>query len=388
MSRWYLLLLLLPLYSCAGESVELQPIIVAGLDRPIGLTHAGDGTQRLFINEQKGRIRLFRQITGTLEDVPYLDISDRVHSGGERGLIGVAFHPDYADNGSFFVHYSANGTSCDAGEGDTVVSRFRVSPDDPDRADPDSELCLLTVSQPYGNHNGGQLAFGPDGYLYIGLGDGGSAGDPRNNAQNRGTLLGSLLRIDVDGGSPYAIPDDNPFVGEADFRGEIWAWGLRNPWRFSFDRLTGDLWIGDVGQNRWEEVDLQPAASRGGENYGWPCREGLHAFNERKPGCPVADAVDPVIEYGHEPECSVTGGYRHRGRLSPGLNGIYLYGDYCSGTIWGAWPSDGKWETAVLYEGRFGLTTFGEDEDGEVYVVYGDEVYLVTGRHPASAAAR
>ena len=388
MNRLYLLSLLLPLYSCAQETVSLEPLPMSGLDRPIGLTHAGDGTHRLFINEQKGVIRVFHQDVEVLDETPYLDIRDRIHSGGERGLLGVAFHPAYADNGYLYVHYSSNGSTCGAGKGDTVISRFSVSPDDPDRADRESEVCLLTATQPYGNHNGGQIAFGPDGYLYIGLGDGGSAGDPRNNAQNRATLLGAILRIDVDQGDTYAIPEDNPFADVEGMRGEIWAWGLRNPWRFSFDRQTGDLWIGDVGQNRWEEVDFQPASSAGGENYGWPCREGRHDYKPGKPGCPAPDAVEPVIEYGHEPECSVTGGYMHRGTRSPGLNGLYFYGDYCSGRIWAASRVASEWRSMVVHEGGFGLTTFGEDEDGEVYVVHGDEVYRITGSRPASAAAR
>jgi glucose/arabinose dehydrogenase len=374
------LLILLPGIAQALPQVELKPVITSGLSAPIGLTHAGDGSGRLFINEQVGRIRIYKPDSDTLLSTPFLDISDRLRSGGETGLLGVVFHPDYASNGYFYVNYSAEGNTCNANYDDTVVSRFSVSSANPDIADPDSEVCIITVHQPYGNHNGGQLAFGPDGYLYIGMGDGGDGGDPQNNGQDRSTLLGSMLRIDVNNppsGSSYTVPADNPFVGQTGIRPEIWAWGLRNPWRFSFDRQTGDLWIGDVGQGEWEEIDFQPAASTGGENYGWACREGTHTFSNRA-GCPAADMVDPIIEYPHGNECSVTGGYRYRGNRYPDLKGVYFYGDYCSGVIWGATQSGGSWLVETAHTGGFGLTTFGEDQDGEVYVIYGNNVSQIT----------
>ncbi len=370
-------LLALPGLALALPQVELKSIITSGLSAPIGLTHAGDGSGRIFINEQAGRIRIYKPGSNILEPNPFLDISDRIRSGGERGLLGVAFHPDYASNGYFYVNYSSDGTTCNAEYDDTVISRFTASAGNPDQADPASEVCILTVAQPYSNHNGGQMAFGPDGYLYIGFGDGGSGGDPLNNGQDRSTLLGSILRIDVDGGSPYAIPADNPFVGQAGIRPEIWAWGLRNPWRFSFDRQTGDLWIGDVGQGEWEEIDFQPAGSAGGENYGWACREGAHTYDNRT-GCPAPDMVDPVIEYPHGAECSVTGGYRYRGSSYPDIKGVYFFGDYCSGVIWGATASGNSWLVETAHNGGFGLTTFGEDEHGEIYVIYGNQVSQLT----------
>jgi adhesin HecA-like repeat protein len=306
-----------------------------------------------------------------LAATPFLDLSAQVSCCGERGLLGFAFHPDYASNGVFFVDYTDLA-------GDTVLARFQVSGDDADLADPGSEEVLLTVDQPFANHNGGHLAFGPDGYLYVASGDGGSGGDPQERAQDRASLLGKLLRLDVDAppADPlaYAIPAGNPFTGVSGVREEIWAWGLRNPWRFSFDRATGDLWTGDVGQVTWEEVDLQPAASGGGENYGWDCREGAHDYVSvpSDPGshCPVDDPVDPVLEYVHAAgRCSVTGGFRYRGDGEPRLRGVYLYGDFCSGEIFGTVPRcDGVWEGRVLLDAPFNITTFGEDATGELYV--------------------
>jgi glucose/arabinose dehydrogenase len=334
-------------------------LVVKGLQKPTYLTHAGDGSGRLFITEQVGRIRIVAN--GRLLPEPFLDITSLVGSrGSEQGLLSVAFHPQYPRNGYFFVNYTDR-------DGDTVVARYRVSAD-PHLADPGSGTVLLTVDQPYANHNGGQLQFGPDGYLYIGMGDGGSAGDPQNNGQRLDTLLGKLLRLDVDSAYPYAVPPDNPFRARPDARPEIWAFGLRNPWRFSFDRATGDLYIADVGQNAYEEVDFQPAQSRGGENYGWNLMEGNHPYGR---GRPSPDLTVPVAEYAHaEGGCSVTGGYVYRGARLPDLNGFYIFGDYCSGLTWTLRRAEtGEWERHLFLRTNLRISSFGEDEAGELYVV-------------------
>ncbi|MDQ3460613.1 MAG: PQQ-dependent sugar dehydrogenase [Deinococcota bacterium] len=343
----------------ADEPGLLETLEIArDLPQPTSISHAGDGSGRLFVTLQEGRIAVIED--GSVLAEPFLDVSALVSCCGERGLLDVAFHPGYADNGLFFVNYT------DAND-DTVVARYEVS-DDPDRADPGSAQILLTIAQPYGNHNGGQTSFGPDGYLYIGMGDGGSGGDPQNHGQNTETLLGALLRIDVDGEEPYAIPESNPFVGDETVRDEIWAYGLRNPWRFSFDRATGDLFIADVGQSAREEINFQPAGSSGGENYGWRLMEGSACYN------PSADCDDgsltlPVLEYDHSQGCSVTGGYRYRGAALPGLEGVYLFSDFCSGRIWGGTQdAAGAWSSSELLSTGFSITTFGEDEAGEVYV--------------------
>jgi glucose/arabinose dehydrogenase len=343
----------------ANLRVELAPV-VGGLDTPVGISNAGDGSERLFVVEKVGRIRVVRN--GVLEESAFLDITDRVGAAAsEQGLLGLAFHPDYAGNGSLFVNYTNR-------QGNTVIARFSVS-SDAMRADPSSELILLTIDQPAGNHNGGHLAFGPDGYLYAGLGDGGGAGDQFGNGQNGGTLLGAMLRLDVDSGQPFAVPASNPFVGSADVRDELWAVGLRNPWRFSFDRMTGDLYIADVGQNQYEEVNFLPAESVGGQNYGWPVMEGVHCFPENRV-CDQAGLTQPVVEYDHSKGCSVTGGYVYRGQEFPPLEGIYVYGDYCSGRIWGlARDGEGSWRTAQLARADMRLSSFGEDEAGELYLV-------------------
>jgi glucose/arabinose dehydrogenase len=350
-------------------TIQLEPV-AAGLTLPVTVTHAGDGSGRLFVVQQTGEILIL--IDGTLLPAPFLDLSGLV-GGGEGGLLGLAFHPDYAVNGFFYVDY----TNLD---GNTVVARYEVSATDPNVADPDSAQTVLTQIQPGPTHNGGQLAFGPDGYLYISLGDGGCCGDPQGNGQNLGTWLGKILRVDINGddfpGDPdrnYAVPPDNPFVGTAGLD-EIWAYGLRNPWRFSFDRTTGDLLIADVGENSWEEIDFQPASSGGGENYGWNILEGMHCFHDVPPGT-CDDFLNggstlPVIEYNHSLGCAVTGGYRYRGQLYPQFEGIYFYADFCSGRIWGAMPQkDGTWESRELLVTGFNITTLGEDETGELYVV-------------------
>jgi glucose/arabinose dehydrogenase len=323
-------------------------MIASGLQRPVDLQP--DGSGRLFVIEKAGRIRIIEN--GQLLNEPFLDITDRVGSrGNEQGLLGLAFHPQYGENGWFYVNYTD-------GSGDTVLARFQAS-NDADRSDPGSEIRLLGVDQPYPNHNGGALAFGPDGYLYAGLGDGGAAGDPQGNAQSLDTLLGKILRLDVDSGEPYAIPGDNPFGDE------IWAYGLRNPWRLSFDSATGDLYIGDVGQGEWEEIDFLAAGSAGGANFGWDHREGAHDYEGGGP----AGMIDPVAEYSHpEGGCSVTGGYVYRGAM-PEWNGIYLYGDYCSGIIWGLFRSVAGWQEQQLFNMDVTITSFGQDENGEVYLV-------------------
>jgi glucose/arabinose dehydrogenase len=334
-------------------------LVVDGLDRPVQVVDPDDGTDRLFIVEQEGTIRLVRD--GRLIAEPFLDIGDRVGCCGERGLLGAAFHPDFADNGLFFVNYTDK-------DGDTVVARYQVSAENADIADSASATTILTVDQPAANHNGGLLLFGPkDGYLYVGMGDGG--GGNGQNSQDPGTLLGKMLRIDVDGGDanqPYAIPADNPLVGQPGARPEIWALGLRNPWRFSFDRATGDLWIGDVGAGGYEEVNFQPAESSGGENYGWNLMEGATCREEG--GCD--GLITPLSGFGRESGCVVTGGFVYRGAAIPTLAGSYLFADYCSGRVWGLRQGapDGSALLGPLETG-LRISSFGEDRAGELYLV-------------------
>lgn len=347
-----------PIPSNPVSSIRLEPVISGGLDRPLGLVHAGD--ERLFVMEQSGIVRILQN--GELLPEPFLDIRDRVGSLQlEQGLLGLAFHPKFAENGRFFVDYTDR-------NGDTHISRFEVSATDPNRADPGSELILLTVDQPYANHNGGQLQFGPEGYLYIALGDGGSANDPLDAGQNPAMLLGSILRIDVDSNPDgYAIPPDNPFVGDEARRGEIWAWGLRNPWRFSFDRLTNDLFIADVGQNLYEELNVEPVGSPGGFNYGWNIMEATHCFAQDP--CSEEGLVLPVFEYDHSKGCSITGGYMYRSEEYLELYGNYFLGDFCSGIIWRLFPeADGTWSAAEVLDSELVISTFGEDVNGALYV--------------------
>lgn len=364
---------------CSLNAQELQLVEFAdGFSSPTDIAHAGD--DRLFITERDGTVRILNadgSSGGT-----FLDIDDMVTSCGggcEIGLLGLAFHPDFANNGFFYVNYTA------VGGGDTHVSRFSVSPNNPNAADPDSEVVLLDIEQPYGNHNGGCIKFGPDGYLYIGMGDGGSGGDPQAFSQNRQSLLGKMLRIDVDNGSPYAIPADNPFAETDETLDEIWAIGVRNPWRFSFDRETGDMWIADVGQNAFEEVDFEPAGSPGGVNYGWRCREGFADFNMSN--CPpVSQLTDPVHVYetssGFGQGCSITGGFVYRGCEFPEFYGKYIYGDYCSSRIWALTNNgDGTFtnEELLNYDNNE-ISAFGEDVNGELYMAALGEgrIYRVT----------
>ena len=343
----------------AAPQIELTPI-VSGIDSPLAITHAGDGSGRLFITLQVGRILIHdgQQVLPT----PFLDIGALVSTDGERGLLSAAFHPNYVSNGFVYVNYTDL-------NGDTVVARYTVS-GDPNLVDPASAVILLTISQPFANHNGGQLQFGPDGYLYVGTGDGGGGGDPSNNAQNLNSLLGKMLRIDVNAGPSYGIPPNNPFIGDPAALPEIWALGLRNPWRFSFDRLTGDLWIADVGQANLEELNIQTAGSAGGENYGWRLMEGDSCFNPAS-GCNDGSLTLPVLQYDHSLGCSISGGYRYRGQDHPGLAGIYFYGDFCTGRIWGATQdAAGSWAAEELLDTDFRISAFGEDEEGEMYVAY------------------
>lgn len=345
--------------------IELDPF-ASGLSLPVAITNAGDS--RLFVVEKNGTIRIITE-DGQVLPTPYLDIDARVNSvANERGLLGLAFHPDYANNGYFFVNYTNSG-------GATVVSRFSVSQNDQNQGDPDSELILLTIAQPFSNHNGGGVVFGPDNMLYIGTGDGGSGGDPENSGQTRITLLGKMLRINpnVEGDDPpYFIPADNPFAEDDFTLDEIWALGLRNPWRYSFDRETGDLWIADVGQNAWEEINLQPADSEGGENYGWRCYEGFAAFNFSG-DCNMLAQTEPIWTYAHGGgfcRASITGGFVYRGSAFPGLVGYYIYADYCTGKIWSL-ISDGEggWTNTELTDfNNSEITAFGEDINGELYM--------------------
>lgn len=349
------------------DDLELQ-LVTGGLSSPVAVRDAGDGSGRLFIVQQGGTIRIWDG--GQILPTPFLTVT--VGTGSERGLLGLDFHPDYAANGRFFINYTRGG-----GAGETVVAEHTVS------ADPDVANAvgtdLLRITQDFTNHNGGNVLFGPDGYLYIGMGDGGSGGDPNDRAQDLTELLGKMLRIDVDGGGVpsdcgltgnYTIPMDNPFRdgpgGDCD---EIWSYGLRNPWRWSFDRLTGDLFIGDVGQGAVEEIDFQAAASTGGENWGWNCFEGNNVFNTDPPFCdPPGPTVPPILTYPNGANCAVTGGYRYRGPII-GLRGTYVFSDACSGRIWFATEKGGDWSFHEWDDTNFSVSSFGEDEAGNLYVV-------------------
>lgn len=360
------LILLFILPSCSENETNAQTNTVAAFpnlsfDSPTDIQQPGDGTDRLFVLEQPGRINVFPNNSDVQSADLFLDIEDQVLYGGEQGLLGLAFHPDYESNGYFYINYTTDNPRR------TVVSRWNVNPTNPDQADPNSEFVILEVEQPFSNHNGGQIQFGPDGYLYVSFGDGGSGGDPQGNGQNRGTLLGSIIRIDVNGTQGnlnYAIPNDNPYAGNSEgYREEIWAYGLRNVWRFSFDS-QGRLWAADVGQNQWEEVDLiEP-----GKNYGWNIMEGMHCYSPSS-GCDQTGLELPLVEYGHTQSggFSITGGYVYTGTSAEELLGKYIYADFVTGNIW-ALSYNGSVESNDLIEDSdHAVSTFGVDANGELY---------------------
>ncbi len=351
----------------APEKVEVALVkVVEGLDEPTAIANAGDGSDRLFVVQKEGLVRVVKG--SALLPAPFLDVRDLVtDAGNEQGLLGIAFHPQFAQNGRFFIAFSAKDTNANS------LAEFRVTTPGSDMADRDSGRTLLAIPDTRSNHNGGMVAFGPDGYLYFSTGDGGGAGDPDRAGQDIGVLAGKILRLDVDGGAPFAIPGTNPFVGRSGARGEIWAYGLRNPWRFSFDRETGDLWIADVGQNDFEEIDFQPAASTGGENYGWSVMEGTYCFRPAD-GCDTSGKVLPVYEYSHaDGSCSVTGGYRYRGDAAPDLRGLYVFADYCQRDLLALAPDGDGWRVLTIGRTPGRVTAFGEDESGEVYLVSGTD---------------
>jgi len=350
--------------------------VATGLDRPVGIEDAGDGSGRLFIVLQDGRIVIYEG--GQVLSTPFLDIGDRVRCCGERGLLGLAFHPQYEKNGYFFVNYT------DRVRAATNIARFQVSAENPNAADPDSEVHLLEQTQPFSNHNGGAIEFGPDGYLYIGFGDGGGPGDSLNFGQTLTTFLGKILRIDVDNGDPYSSPPSNPYFGLDNTQDEIWAYGLRNPWRIAFDRMTGDLFIADVGQNAREEVSFQPASSPGGENYGWRRMEGTRCFNPSN-GCEDPTLVLPILEYSNVGGASVIGGYRYRGSDFPQMQGAYFYADYVQRRLFAAEQDGGEWREIGRRAIPFRISLFGEDARGEIlFVSYGESgaLYRLKADYP------
>ncbi len=348
-----------------GTGVYEWVQVVDNLDNPLNIVHANDESGRLFVIEQAGFVLVVEN--GDFNPVPFLDIStlvpDAVYSGGysEQGLLGIAFHPYYAANRQFFISYTNV-------NGDSVIARYQVSAENPNLADSASAQILLTVDQPHPDHNGGNIVFGTDGYLYIAFGDGGNPYAPNYNSQNPATFLGKMLRIDVNA-ETYTIPPDNPFVGDATFLPEIWAYGLRNPWRFSFDRATGDLYIADVGQWLVEEVNFQSADSAGGKNYGWSAYEGTQRYL-MDVQLPIENVTLPVMQYTHDAGCSVTGGYVYRGENLPDLQGQYFFGDYCNGNIWIASANDtDTWASELFMNTEFVISSFGEDSNGELYLV-------------------
>lgn len=400
-----------PLFAQIPGDITLDPAFGgASFSFPVGVRHADDNSDRKFVIERAGTIRVV-DAGGTVLAEPFLDISALTSTTGERGLLGLAFHPDYASNGRVYINHTANNVT-GVPNGDTMIVEYQVDPLDPDELDPNSREVILVIPQDFSNHNGGDLHFGPDGFLYIGMGDGGSGNDPCNRGQTLDPstspdtgcrtgedawLLGKMLRIDIDSSTPagsnnlcgagpdgsanYAIPSDNPFVGQSNRCGEVWSFGQRNPYRFSFDRDTGDLWVGDVGQNTWEEINLEPATSSGGENYGWKICEGNWLRGSQVDPCTLPDHSGPVVEYSSasgSSECSVTGGYRYRGPVTS-MQGYYVYGDYCSGKVWFAEQSTpGNWTSEQFGTvASFSLVGFGEDEDGNVYATLANGNILV-----------
>ena len=389
--KYKFILLLFSISVFAQIPANLERQFLFSVTDPIAVRHAGDGSNRLFIVEQAGTIKIY---DGTnLLATDFIDLSAKITSGGERGLLGLDFDPDFVNNGYFYVNYTKNGVN----SGDTIIERYSVDAVNPNIGDPNSGVVILRVPQPFSNHNGGDIHFGPDGYLYIGMGDGGGGGDTQNNAQTKSTLLGKMLRIDVSQNiifdnsfetpntitqcgldstpGSYIIPADNPFVTESSTCGEIWALGLRNPYRWSFDRVTGDLIIGDVGQNAFEEVDFQAATSLGGENYGWSCREGAHDFDTSH--CAGNEVfTEPVIDLPQSSNngCSVMGGYVYRGPITA-LVGLYVFSDFCGGEINFATPSAGTWSFELWQDVNFGTRGFGEDEQGNIYHIFNNDIY-------------
>ena len=366
-----------PAFNPNNITISLRTI-ASGFSSPLLVTNAGDGSNRLFVIEQGGRIKIIKN--GSVLATPFLDIHKGISSGGERGLLGLAFHPNFKSNHKLYVNFTNS-------SGDTAINEYRVTAN-ANRVSTTTARRILTIDQPYANHNGGNLAFGPDGYLYIGMGDGGSAGDPGNRAQNVNSLLGKILRININGTSgsrQYRIPSSNPYVGRTG-RDEIWARGLRNPWRWSFDRSTGNLWIGDVGQNRYEEIDRSTKGSRGagwGVNYGWHVMEGRHCYVPAS-GCNKTGKTLPIVEYTHTYGCSVTGGFVYRGSAYPMLRGGYFFGDFCSGRIWtiSAGARSPATRTFLYRSPNITISSFGESESRELYVVdYGGRVLRVIGHN-------
>ncbi len=369
----WLAVIILMVFSLHGIG-QVTPVLYAeGFSNPVAIANTG-GDARLFVVERGGSIRIIHG-DGTVNPTPFLDISGLITAGGERGLLGLAFHPGFTENGYFFVNY----TNLD---GNTVITRFTVFDTNPDIAVAETREEILSIDQPYQNHNGGDLKFGADSYLYIGSGDGGSSGDPENNAQDMSSLLGKVLRIDVDNGSPYSIPSGNPYIEDPEIANEIWASGLRNPWRFSFDRETGDMWIADVGQNKIEEVNFIPSGSGAGMNFGWHCYEGVETYNTEN--ChPEGDYQFPLYQYYHSTDngCSVTGGYVYRGMEFPSLDGYYFFTDYCNDMLYSLHDSSGQW--VLTKHGQFpgnNFSTFGEDQNGEIYMagISSGRVYKLT----------
>lgn len=361
-----------PLHITSAQGTPAPAIsfemVFDSLDKPVGYIDANDGSGRFFIVEQSGRVLVSNG--GELLDAPFLDIGSMISTGSEQGLLSIALDPGFADNGRVFVSYTDT-------EGDSQIVRYAVSEENANRLDPGSATAILSLDQPYRNHNGGNILFGPDGLLYIGFGDGGGQGDPDGRAQDPSVLYAKILRIDVSGDrEPYGIPDDNPYVDDPSFAPETFAWGFRNPWRFSFDRETGDLWIGDVGQNAIEEIDLIPAGTSG-QNFGWPVREGNECYDAQT--CDENGLTAPVVQYTHEHGCSVTGGFVYRGSAIPELAGTYLFADYCSGYLWGLIPtSDGTYTVTDMLETGYSPSSFAQDAAGELYLLdLGGGIYRI-----------
>ena len=366
------LLIFASLWISSVSAIDLQLTQVTGLEAVVDIKHAGDNSGRLFLLQQPGVVRIHKN--GTLLSTGFIDISNKVLTGSEHGLLSLDFSPNFSSNGRVYLYYSNL-------EGNTVLSRFIAQGD---HLDPDSEEILLVINQPFANHNGGRIEFGPDGMLYLGLGDGGSAGDPQGNAQNPQTLLGKLIRLDVESpASGFVIPADNPFANDPGTRSEIWATGLRNPWRMAFDSLTGDLYIADVGQDKFEEVDFQPVTSTGGENYGWNTLEANDCFTESS--CDTTGLTAPTASYDHSEGCSITGGQVYRGTKYPALSGRYLYGDFCTGRIWSLKKTGNNFQVEVLRERGSGMFTFGEDQAGDLYLSTSGGVFLLSDGPPKSS---